>query len=291
VFASVTSGSTQARAATGEPVGAYGLRLRGVDSVRALLVPAEASWPSVELVSRIGENSPDPYDCVSERRAALKLREGGRILIEREEGRVLFTAPNPPRPEELVHPFLAPVASVYAYWLGRESFHAGAFVADDGVWALIGDRESGKSSTLAWLALTGYEVVCDDVLVLEGANTLPAPRSIDLRPEAAHALGAGEPIGLVGARERWRLTLGAVRRNLPLRGWIFLTWSDRVETVRVPGPERLVRLGANRGARLPLSDPAGLVELAALPGWELRRPRGWDSLVPAAERMLETVSD
>jgi hypothetical protein len=101
----------------------------------------------------------------------------------------------------------------------------------------------------------------------------------------------GEPIGLVGSRERWRLTLGPVRSDLPLRGWIFLAWADRLESVRVPGPDRLVRLGANRGARLPLTHPASLVELAALPGWELRRPRGWDSLVPAAERLLETVAD
>jgi hypothetical protein len=290
-LAFVTSGSAQTGAATGEPVGAYGLRLRGVDSARALLVPAKRSWPSVELVSRIGETSADPYDRVSERRAELRLRGDGRILIERDEGRVVFTAPNPPRLEELVHPFLAPVASVYAYWLGRESFHAGAFVAGDGVWALIGNRESGKSSTLAWLALAGYEVVCDDALILDGPNALPGPRSVDLRPEAARALAAGEPIGLVGSRERWRLTLGPVRSDLPLRGWIFLAWADRLESVRLPGPERLVRLGANRGARLPLTHPASLVELAALPGWELRRRRGWDSLVPAAERLLETVAD
>jgi hypothetical protein len=287
----VTDGSAQVQRAAGERVGAYGLSVRGVGSARALLVPAERSWPCIELVSRIGDSSPDPYDRVSERRAELKLLEGGRILIEREEGRVVFTAPNPPRPEELVHPFLAPVAAVYAYWLGRESFHAGAFVAGDGVWALIGERGSGKSSTLAWLALHGYEVVCDDMLVLEGPNAFPAPRSVDLRPEAALALGAGEPIGLVGARERWRLTLGAVRRNLPLRGWIFLTWADRVDSVRVPAPERLMRLGANRGARLPVADPVYLVELAALPGWELRRPSDWHSLAPAAERLLETVSD
>jgi hypothetical protein len=274
-----------------EPVGAYGLRLRGVDSVRELLVPAERAWPSVELISRIGRSSPDPYDRVSEQAAELKLRTGGRISIDRAEGRVVFTTPKRPRVEELVHPFLAPVASIYAHWLGRESFHAGAFVVGDGVWALIGDRGSGKSSTLAWLALAGYDVICDDILVLEDAKALPAPRSVDLRPEAAHALGAGEPIGLIGSRERWRLTLGAVPRSLPLRGWIFLTWGERLESVRLRGAERLVRLGANRGARLPPSDPTRLVKLAALPAWELRRRRGWDSFVPAAECLLETVSD
>jgi hypothetical protein len=287
----VTDGSAQVQGAEGELVGAYGLRVRGVDSARALLVPAERSWPSVELVSRIGDSSSDPYDRVSNQHAELKLLEGSRVIIEREKGRAVFIGASPPRPEELVHPYLAPVAAIYAYWLERESFHAGAFVAGDGVWALIGERESGKSSTLAWLALHGYEIVCDDMLVLEDGDALAGPRSIDLRPEAAHALGTGEPLGRVGARERWRLTPGVVRDELPLRGWIFLRWGDRVECARVPGAERLRRLGANRGARLPVADPPYLIELAALPGWELHRPQGWHSLALAAERLLETVSD
>jgi hypothetical protein len=287
----VTGGLAQAEAVEGELVGAYGLSLRGVDSARALLVPAERSWPSVELVSRVGESSTDPYDRVSTQHAELALLEGGRVFIEREEGRAVFTGTNPPRPEELVHPFLAPVAAIYAYWLERESFHAGAFVAGDGVWALIGERESGKSSTLAWLALHGHEVVCDDMLVLADGNALVAPRSIDLRPEAARALGAGEPLGRVGARERWRMTTGDVRGELAPRGWIFLAWGDRVEIVRLPAAERLRRLSANRGTRLPVADPLYLLELAALPAWELRRPRGWHSLASAAERLLETVSD
>jgi hypothetical protein len=287
----VTNGSAEAQRAKGERVGAYGLSLRGVDSARALLVPAQGSWPSVELVSQIGDSSSDPSDRVSEQRAELRLLGGGTVLIEREEGRAVFTGTNPPRPEELVHPFLAPVAAIYAYWLERESFHAGAFVAGDGVWALIGERESGKSSTLAWLALHGHEVVCDDMLVLADGKALVAPRSIDLRPEAARALGAGEPLGRVGARERWRVTTGDVRSELALRGWIFLAWGDRVEIERVPAAERLRRLGANRGARLPVADPLYLLELAAQPAWELRRPRGWHSLAPAAERLLETVSD
>ena len=84
---------------------------------------------------------------------------------------------------------------------------------------------------------------------------------------------------------------GVVRDELPLRGWIFLRWGDRVECARVPGAERLRRLGANRGARLPVADPPYLIELAALPGWELHRPQGWHSLALAAERLLETVSD
>jgi hypothetical protein len=33
-----------------------------------------------------------------------------------------------------------------------------------------------------------------------------------------------------------------------------------------------------------------ILDLASLPAWELRRPRGWESLEGAVERLLETVS-
>lgn len=142
--------------------------------------------------------------------AQLRLRNGGEIAIDRRAGRVVFRVPHPVRADELVHPYLAPAAAVIARWLGRESIHAGAFAGRDTAWGLVGGRGAGKSSTLAWLARAGMEVLCDDMLVLEGRTPLAGPRSVDLREDAAARLGAGEEIGLTGARERWRLQLGPV---------------------------------------------------------------------------------
>ena len=42
-----------------------------------------------------------------------------------------------------------------AYWLGRESFHAGGFVVGGKTWGILGGRGSGKSTTVARLALAG----------------------------------------------------------------------------------------------------------------------------------------
>lgn len=272
------------------PRGAYGLRLRGVEAAAALLVPADADWPAIEVAAEVGEGAIDA-ERVNAERAELRLRTGGRIDIERASGRVTYTVPRPLRADELVHPYLAPAAALVSRWLRRESFHAGAFVAGGRCWALLGDRESGKSSTLAWLALAEHPVVSDDMLVLDGLQPFAAPRSIDLRREAAEHLGAGEEIGFTGARERWRLTLPAADgRPPPLGGFCFLSWADRVETRRIPASERLPRLLAQRGLRLPPHDPEGLLELAALPAWELSRPREWELLGPAAERLLETVA-
>ena len=130
--------------------------------------------------------------------------------------------------QALVHPYLAPAAAVIARWLGREPFHAGAFALDGGAWGVLGEREAGKSSLLAWLSLQGRSVVCDDMLVVAGDTVFAGPRSVDLRRETAVRLGAGEELGMIGARERWRVGLPPIEPEVPLAGWVFLEWGDEV---------------------------------------------------------------
>jgi hypothetical protein len=202
---------------------------------------------------------------------------------------VLYRVPHPVRPDELVHPYLAPAAAVIARWTGRESMHAGAFAEDGRALGVVGAREAGKSSTMAWLAEAGVDVLCDDMLIVDGDRPLTGPRSIDLRGDAARRLGAGEAIGLTGARERWRLRLEHAAPAV-LRGWVFLAWGDRVEARRLGGRERLARLAEQRALRLPPARPEGLLELTSLPAWELSRPRDWGSLPQAADRLRELAS-
>jgi hypothetical protein len=271
-------------------LGAYGLRLEGVHTADSLLVPADPAWPRLAVTQETGRSGTQDGDVCTDTHARLQLRNGGEIIIDRHAGQAVFVVPRPLRTDELVHPYLAPVAAVVGYWLERESFHAAAFVHDGGVWAVLGNRESGKSSTLAWLALRGHPVVCDDMLILDGTAAFAGPRSIDLRPEAARQLGVGEPMGVVGTRERWRLRVGPVDSGMPMRGWIFLAWGPRLEIERLPGSRRIALLAAQRGVRLPPLDAASLLELAALPAWELRRPQAWDSVSDAAERLLENIT-
>lgn len=219
--------------------------------------------------------------------AVLRLKTGGHIELDRTAEEAVFVVDRVLGAEELVHPYLAPVAAVMAHWLGRESIHAGAFAVDGGVIGIVGDRESGKSSTLARLALDDVEIVCDDMLVLEGSRALAGPRSLDLREEPARRLGVGSSIGKAGARERWRLRLGGVRRDLRVKGWVHLAWGERVEAVLLDGGERVARLLAQRGARLPSVDPSVLLDLAALPSWEVRRPQDWSSLGETADCLRE----
>ena len=116
-----------------------------------------------------------PEEEVGEQRARLRLRSGGEIAIDRAERRVLYRVPHPVRPDELVHPYLAPAAAVIARWMGRESMHAGAFAAGGQALGVVGTREAGKSSTLAWLARAGVDVLCDDMLIVDGDAPVAGP--------------------------------------------------------------------------------------------------------------------
>ena len=155
---------------------------------------------------------------------------------------------------------------------------------------MIGDRCGGKSSLLAALAVNGIDVVSDDVLVVnERREAYPGPRTVDLREDAAIALGVGEEIGVTGARERWRLKLPPLDGALPLGGWIFTDWSDELRMRHLPASETLRRLFTNRSITVPPRNPAAFLQLSALPAWELLRPRSWAAVPETLEVLLGTL--
>ena len=278
--------------ATKEPahgVGAYGLRLTGLAGLEPFLVPAPASWTPLRLACRAARVTLTA-ERVGLRRAELLTATGASIRIDLDRSGAVFTAPIRPTLDEIVHPYLASVAAVTAFWRGSESFHAAAVAGRTGAWALAGEREAGKSSTLASLAARGHEVVSDDMLVLSGTHACAGPRSIDLRPETARALGIGVELAKTGTRERWRVQVGHVEPELPLRGWIFLEWDTSLELTRLRTSETLQRLLPQRGIRLPPPRPAALLELAGLPGLLLRRPHDLASL-PATLSLIEDAID
>ncbi len=272
--------------------GAYGFRLVGVDGARSLLSPVPATSPALELHWRPpSEGAEPPTDRVTDDHVELRLQTGGWVQIDRLPLRAAFHLAARPDDAALVHPYLAPVAALAARWVGRDGFHAGAVIVDGGAWALVGDKGSGKSSTLAHLALSGYEVATDDMLILHDGEVLAGPRCVDLRPGPAAQLGVGTPLGVIGQRERWRMELGPLTASrLPLRGWVRLDWHDRVEVGHVRGAQRLAAVDQHRAVRLPPRDPRGLLDVSALPVLELRRPQRWAALPEAADRLLGAIT-
>lgn len=268
--------------------GAYGLCLEGAEDAERFLLPAPSGWPAVEVVRTVGKHA-SARRFLDDERADVTLANGGRIQADRLSSRVTFVMPEPLRVEELLHPYLAYAASIFGYWAGWLSFHSGGVVAGDGVWGVLGQREAGKSSTLAWLSLAGCDVLCDDVLVLDGMTAFAGPRMLDLRAETASVLGIGEHLGIVGARERWRFALNGVEPELPLKGFVVLAWGDSVEAAPVAASDRLLRLTSELSLRRAPSNPGSLLKLATLPCWELRRPRGLGSLDAAGRRLLDVL--
>jgi hypothetical protein len=274
-----------------EAVGAYGLRIRGAGSAESSFVRVPSTWPALEIVREVVAT--DERDGYFEADAAQVVLEasGGTVMLERDPPRALFRLPSAFSDDALVHPYLAPAAAVHSVWLDRPSFHAGALALGGEAFGVLGERGDGKSSLLATLARAGCDVLTDDLLVLEGTTAFAGPRALDLRDDGHAALGVGEPLGLLGSRERWRVPLRPVAPALPLRGWFTLGWGDDVSVVPIPPADRIGIL--LRHASLTVvadTHPLTLLELAGLPAWQLVRPRSWDAVGRAAEAVLAAIA-
>ncbi|HZR95097.1 MAG TPA: hypothetical protein VFA56_05345 [Gaiellaceae bacterium] len=276
--------------------GAYGFRLTGAVADDTLLVDADEAWPALELVSRRDAELPEPAGeaaqaTVTFGNAGARLQLGPSVVIDlvREPASATFRTRDALDGRALLHPYLGAAASVAAAWHGRESLHAGAFVHRGRAWGVLGERTAGKSSLLAVLHELGRPIVADDILVLDGLAALAAPRSVDLRREAAEALGIGVPLGRVGTRERWRVELRDVSPAVELAGWVWLGWGDAIEVATVGARERLRRIASQLTIPNVPARADALLELAALPGFELRRPRDWGVGVAAANALLDTL--
>lgn len=270
--------------------GAYGLGFRGLDErpeIGGALINAPDHWPTVTLAHTVEEQtvvSPE----VTTARARILLVDGSHAVLDRERRTVTLHGPKSLWTDWFVHPALATISSIFANWLGHHAIHAGAFVGKQGAWALIGTKQAGKSSTLGWLAANRYPIVADDLVVIGDGTAFAGPRTLDLLPSTAQYLGRDGQ--LVRDGERHRLSLGAVDPEVPIRGWIALAWGDDVEARPIPPSERLGVLIDN--LRVPLDGPGSeaLLDLAALPGFELHRPRQLEGLPNAAARIVEVAT-
>jgi len=269
-------------------MGCWGMRLSGLKGVDHLLVPAPGAWPAVTVVTTVGRpaTAAPAGDGIT-----IGFGEGGWAAVSADGRTIRLTVPRLPPAEAMVHPFLANPAALASKALGRETFHAGAVVVGGGAWAVIGHREGGKSTTLAWFEALGHPVVTDDVLAVgDGRVAFAGPRCLDLRPESARRFGRGEPLGQVGTRERWRVRLKPVAPEVPLRGWVFLEWGDSIGLAVLGFGEVARRLLEHQGVNL-LPDPARLLDLATLPALVLTRPRAWSSLQPALQLLAERLQE
>lgn len=268
----------------------YGLSLEGIPGALSLLGRPATEAPLLTVRSRVVDMAP-PATTLGDDHAAFTLGGGsGHVVLRRSPLVAELSTRRRWDDACLLHPFLAMTVAVASRWLGRDAFHAGAFVTPGGrgCWGVLGAKEAGKSSTLAALSLAGSQVVTDDVLVLQDGHAFAGPACIDLRQGAAEALGCGDALGLVGGRERWRLRFPVAPHRTPLLGWVLPEWGDACRLTRVPAVERVGVLAANLAVSRPPRDPQRLLDLATLPMYRLTRPRNWE-LIPATVELLNSL--
>lgn len=267
--------------------GAYGLTLP--DAPAEGLASAPSHWPEWRLALSRSDGS-QVVQALNDGFARLALEPDGFVEVIHAERRTVLHTPEPVVPAALLHPYLGTTAIMFARWTRRLSFHAGCLVGPDGgVWAVLGDREAGKTSLLAWVLLHGGQIFADDLLVTDGATAFAGPRILDLRQEASERFGIGDYVGRLGSRERWRVKVGDVSPELPLRGFIQLGWSDRISLRSVPMPDRLRALARNRGLLVGEEAPDAWFQVVSLPLLRFERPRDWAQLDASTEQLLSAM--
>jgi hypothetical protein len=267
----------------------YGFKWSGLQVGTPPLCELTISEPDIEvrqMVTSPGVPSPVPeVQGQGDQLAAFPLVTGGWLVLDRREGSATFHVPVQIDPQELIHPYLVPAAAGFCEWVGWEAYHAGAFAAAGRAWAVVGDKEGGKSTLLAALAQRGLPVLSDDLLVLDDRRVLHGPRLIDLREPAAAHLGLGKSVSSAREGGRWRMHLGPTP-DVDLAGWVFLRWGEEVDLRPVSPAARIERLLG----LLPTRAEA-VVSLASLPAYELVRPRSWDALPEALDRLLDRLGE
>lgn len=257
-------------------LGAYGLVVDGISGAQPWMQPQLATAPTFSLHVHVEDRAERSEPLLTETRADFPLIGGGRLRQERHRPEAHFHLEARPADEDLLHPYLAPAAALFWQWSGREAIHAGVFEAGNGAVLVLGDKEAGKSTTLAWLATQGATVVLsDDLAVLDGDEVLVGPRSIDLRVEGTLP-GVSEHLVRSGTRHRVRLP--PAPPALALAGLVVLDWGPTLELAPVAFARRMELVARQRMFPTLPANPTALLELASVPMLRATRPRDPDGL-------------
>ncbi len=155
-------------------------------------------------------------------------------------------------------------------------------LVDGAAWGVVGAKEAGKSTLMYACHLGGASVLTEDVLVLAGRTAFAGPRCIDLRVPAPDAVAVRDG--------RHRVTLPPCPAEAPLAGFVHLAWHDAPAATRALDlAGRLRRLADERRGDARWRGDVELLDLAALPAFELRRPRAGDPRA-AVEALLAACS-
>ena len=247
-------------------------------------VPADVAWPRLRLQWRPLDGGRPAAHAVDAERAEILLIGGGYAIVERSTQTATIWTQESIDEHDLVHPYLGLPAGVVALWEGRTAFHGGGFISGDRAWVVLGDREAGKTTTLAHLHGSGVAVMADDMMVIDAGEAFAGPRTLDLRPATAERWARSSDLVVVRGGERHRLGLPPVPLTVPFGGFVVLERGDELEVATVPVAERFELL--QRQHMMGVNNPVPVLDLLAAPMWRLRRPHRWDMLDAAVGALL-----
>lgn len=228
------------------------------------------------------------------------------VLFEIKNGRSIALDPLAPIDPDVLKGWLTGVfMSVLLRQRGYLVLHASAVVKDGQAVAFMGESGWGKSTIAEYLHQQGYDLLTDDVLVLdipkdgEGVSVLPGHRFIRLREEAGREfVGTFEALPRVNpyTTKRVRIVEDGPDRPIPLRKLYALenVAAAAYSVEPIPAQMALLRLLGNARSKDLLSSPAFQASLmkqcAALVGRVpvalLHRRRGLDTF-PELQRAVE----
>ena len=211
---------------------------------------------------------------------------GLRLMLNAEARHIALVGAECPSREALIHPWLTTVCAALAFQRGDDAWHGGSLVVDGRVWAVLGAREAGKSSFLAWAMSAGYGVGSDDLVALRGGIALSGPTCIDLREPTARAFGLGEPVQVMRGRTRWRVTGPPLPAELPFAGFVLPSWGNDTSVASVPPSERMPCLAKNSYVWPLGGDARRLLDLLAFPMLSWSRPRDFRQMDRSGHALL-----
>lgn len=271
--------------------GVYGLDVVGLGDVSRYAGVPQPGSPVLVVRQQIGEAPPGVRSRLYDDRAVIPLIDNGLLEVSREPAVASFLMPRVLSSDELLHPWLVPAAATVNAWHGRRVLHGGIVSDGQRALAVVGDKEGGKSTLLAWLALqTELLVMCDDLVVFDGDVVFAGPRCIDLRPSSVPHLPDVIGRTLVRDGTRLRLPLPSAPPTSELIGLVVLEWAEEAKTVAVPVGERLGRILPHALTEGIPEGAAGVLGFATYRMWRLLRPRRWDCLPASAELLRELLA-
>lgn len=289
----------------------FGLNVRSAIELPELLPAADVREPDVQIRTstlRDPDTAPGLHPCGDA--LLLTIPKVARYRIE--AGTVITVNPEPCVPERNVRLFLLGSAfGALLHQRGLLPLHANAVEIDGKAVAFMGESGAGKSTLAAWFHDRGFQVIADDVCVVQfgpdsGVRACPGLPRLRLGEEVLKATGreaSAFPQSYLGDQDfkKYDVSIGtkSARQSVEIGAVFILGTGDKFGVQRLTGVDAANAVFANtyRGEYLDKVDghhahwSAATTLVEKLPIYRLTRVWDIERLDEQCELILQSVRD